>query len=267
MVKRLLSKWYFYFILLFMYAPIITLIAFSFNEGKSRGMWSGFSLKWYQSLLQNESILSALGTTMLVALLASLIATVIGTLAAIALYQSRPVTRKVFISATYLPIMNSDIVTGVSLMLLFSFLSIQLGLATLLMSHVTFCIPYVILSVLPKLYHLNRNTFEASLDLGASYATTYRKVVLPEIMPGIVTGMLISTTLSIDDFMISFFTTGQGVQNLSILIYTMTKRGIKPEINALSALMFLVVLILLFITNLRQMKSKNSDEQEGVPGK
>ena len=142
-------------------------------------------------------------------------------------------------------------------MLLFSFLRVQLGFSTLLMAHVTFCIPYVILSVLPKLFHLNQYTFEAALDLGASYATAYRRIVLPEIMPGIVTGMLISMTLSIDDFMISFFTTGQGVQNLSILIYTMTKRGIKPEINALSALMFLVVLLMLFITNFRQVKSKN----------
>ena len=260
MVKKLLTKWYFYLVLLFMYAPIITLIIFSFNEGKSRGIWSGFSLKWYKSLLQNESILSALGTTMLVALLASLIATVIGTLAAIALYHSKPVTRKIFTSATYLPMVNSDIVTGVSLMLLFSFLSIHLGFSTLLMAHVTFCVPYVILSVLPKLYQLNRHTFEAALDLGASYAAAYRKIVLPEIMPGIVTGLLISVTLSIDDFMISFFTTGKGVQNLSILIYTMTKRGIKPEINALSALMFLVVLLLLFVTNFRQVKTKNQKD-------
>lgn len=262
MVSRFLKKTYFYLVLLFLYAPILTLIVFSFNSSKSRGAWSGFSLRWYRSLFQNEQILSALGTTLLVAILASLVATVLGTVAAIALHGSRPWVKTTLISATYLPMVNSDIVTGVSLMLLFSFLGMTLGFTTLTLSHITFCVPYVILSVLPKLYQFNKHSLEAALDLGASYGYAYRKIVLPEIMPGVLTGFLISLTLSIDDFMISFFNTGQGVQNLSILIYTMTKRGIKPEINALSAILFSVVLVLLFITNLRQLKTKKQPEHK-----
>lgn len=259
-MKRFFTKFYFYLVLLFMYAPIVTLIVFSFNGTKSRGVWNGFSLMWYKSLFRNWEILSALGTTLIVALLAALIATVIGTVAAIALHNSRPLVRKGLISATYLPMVNSDIVTGVSLMLLFSFIGMQLGFSTLMLSHVTFCVPYVILSVLPKLHQINKNTFEAALDLGANYFTAYTRIIVPEIMPGILTGFLISVTLSIDDFMISFFNTGQGVQNLSILIYTMTKRGIKPEINALSAIMFAAVLVLLIIINIRQAKAAKKND-------
>ena len=254
-MKKALSKSYMYLVLVFLYAPIITLIVFSFNSAKSRGIWSGFSLVWYRQLFRSNQILSAIIVTVVIALLSALISTVIGSVAAIGLYHCKPAVRKGLVSATYLPMVNSDIVIGVSLMLLFAFLNIQMGYSTLTLAHVAFCVPYVIFSVLPRLYRINRSVFEAALDLGASYTAAYMKIIVPEIMPGIITGFLLSVTLSVDDFIVSFFTKGSGIENLSTLIYTMTKRGIKPEINALSAIMFLVVLVLLIITNARQTKS------------
>lgn len=260
MIKRFASKTYFYLVLTFLYAPIITLVAFSFNESKSRGIWGGFSLVWYKSLFGNTQIISSLINTIIIALIAALIATIIGTVASIGLFRSGSIFRKSMMNLTYLPMMNSDIVTGVSLMLLFTMLRFELGFGTLLLSHITFCIPYVILAVLPKLYQINPSIYEAALDLGSSTFHAYRKIIIPDIMPGILSGFLISITLSIDDFMISFFTTGKGVQNISILVYTMTKRGIKPEINALSTIMFGAILVLLLIINLKDNKSKAKRE-------
>jgi len=256
-VIKVAKKAYFYIVLLFLYAPILTLVVFSFNDAKSRGKWGGFSLRWYKELFHNADIMDALLTTLSLALVAALISTVIGTISALALYKSGTLFRKTMINLTYLPMMNSDIVTGVSLMLLFTFLHFELGFVTLLLAHITFCIPYVILSVMPKLYGINQNVFEAALDLGASPLQAYRKVILPDILPGIISGFLISITLSIDDFVISFFNTGNGVKNISILVYT-SKTGVKPENYALSSIMFGAILILLLIINIKE-KKKNTE--------
>lgn len=252
-MRKICNKIYFYLILLFLYAPILTLVVFSFNDAKSRGRWGGFSLRWYRELFKNAEIMDALGTTLLVALLAALISTVLGTISAIALQKSSPFFRKSMLNLTYLPMMNSDIVTGVSLMLLFTFFHLELGFVTLLISHITFCIPYVILAVMPKLYGINQSVYEAALDLGATQLEAYKKVILPDIMPGIISGFLMSITLSIDDFVISFFNTGNGVKNISILVYS-SKTGVKPENYALSAIMFGAVLVLLLIINLKEKK-------------
>ncbi len=252
-MMKLAKKAYFYVVLLFLYAPILTLVVFSFNDAKSRGKWGGFSLRWYKELFQNADIMDALGTTLGLALLAAIVSTIIGTVSALALHKSGTFFRKSMINLTYLPMMNSDIVTGVSLMLLFTFFHFELGFFTLLLSHITFCIPYVILSVMPKLYGLNVNVYEAALDLGASPLQAYRKIILPDILPGIISGFLISITLSIDDFVISFFNTGNGVKNISILVYT-SKTGVKPENYALSSIMFGAILVLLLIINIKEKK-------------
>lgn len=250
-------------IFLFLYAPIAVLIVFSFNESKSRGAWGGFSLKWYESLLQNNEIMQSLFNTLLIAVLASLIATVIGTAAAIGINSMRRGIQNLFMNVSYLPVLSADIVTGVSLLILYMFIGIPLGRVSLLLSHITFNIPYVILSVMPKLKQMNRYSYEAALDLGCPPLKAIWKVVLPEIMPGVVTGAILAFTLSIDDFVISFFTTGAGVNTLSITIYSMVRRGIKPEINALSSIMFVVVLLLLFIVNFRS--SRDVIKQERHP--
>lgn len=253
-MRRGVAKFYTFLIYFFLYAPILVLIAFSFNESSSRGKWGGFSFKWYGELFQDRTIMSSLTNTLLIALISAVIATIIGTIAAIGIHKMRPIAKSIVMNATYLPVLNPDIVTGISLMLLFVFLSIPLGFTSLLMAHITFNIPYVILNVLPKLRQLNPNLYEAALDLGASPWYAYKKVLLPEIAPGILTGFLFAITLSIDDFVISFFTTGPGVSTLSITIYSMTRKGIKPEINALSALLFITVLVLLLIVNMRTKK-------------
>ena len=258
--KLALGKTYLFALLLVTYAPILTLVVYSFNSSKSRGIWGGFSLKWYQSLFQNQEILNALWTTLWLALLASVVATVLGTLAAIGIYNAGKVTKKLSMGIMYMPMLNSDIVTGISMMLLFSILRVQLGFSTLLLAHITFCIPYVALSILPKLHQVNRSVYEAALDLGCSVPGAYWKIIIPDIMPGIITGFLLAVTLSIDDFMISFFTTGQGVQNISIYVYTAAKRGIKPEINALSTILLVSVTLMLLIINLRQMRENKRNK-------
>lgn len=241
---------------LFLYAPIIVLIIYSFNAGKTTAHWGGFSLKWYQALFSDRQIMKSLYYTLLVALGASALATVIGTFAAFGISHMRPLRQKVVMQVNNIPILNPDIVTGVALMTLFSMLKFKLGFSTMLIAHVTFCIPYVILSVLPKLRLMNQDTLNAALDLGATPWYAFRKVIIPEIMPGIISGFLMAFTLSIDDFVISFFTTGGGVSNLSITIYSMARRGIKPIINALSTLMFIAVLVMLLIIN------KGSDNKQ-----
>jgi len=241
-------------IFLFLYAPIAVLIAFSFNESKSRGTWGGFSLKWYETLFHNSEIMEALFNTLLIAVLASLIATVLGTAAAIGINSMSKALQSIFMNVSYLPVLNADIVTGVSLLILFMFLGIPLGRVSLLLAHITFNIPYVILSVMPKLKQMNKHAYEAALDLGCTPVMAILKVVVPEIMPGVITGAILAFTLSIDDFVISFFTTGAGVNTLSITIYSMVRRGIKPEINALSSIMFVAVLLLLVIVNVRSSK-------------
>jgi spermidine/putrescine transport system permease protein len=235
---------------------------YSFNESKSRGIWSGFSLKWYRELLLDEKIIRALYYTILIAILSSVIATIIGTIAALGLQAFTRKLRSMFMDITYIPVLNPDLVTGISLMILFIFLRFKLGFATMLIAHITFNVPYVILSVLPKLKQLDNNIFEAAIDLGASPFYAFRKVILPEIFPGILTGFLLALTLSVDDFVISFFTTGSGVTNLSITIYSMARRGLNPKINALSTIMFAAVLTLLIIINKQKNNDKNKKEEK-----
>jgi len=258
-IRRATKGLYAALVFLFLYAPIAVLIIFSFNESKSRGVWGGFSLKWYVELLNDTKIMDALATTITVALLASIVSTVIGTLTAIGMSSMKKRFKNVLMNVAYLPVLNPDIVTGVSLLILFMFIGrfihLQPGYITLLLSHITFCIPYVILSVLPKFSQLNKNIYEAALDLGCPPAQAFFKVVFPELLPNIVTGFLLAFTLSIDDFVISFFTTGPGVNTLSITVYSMAKRGINPEINALSTIMFFVVLIMLIIVNARSSRT------------
>lgn len=255
MVEKSLKRIYTFLIFLFLYAPIIVLIIFSFNNSKSRGVWNGFTLKWYIELLRNDEILKSLYYTIVIAVLTAIISTIIGTFAAIGIYGMPGIRRKVILNLNYLPVLNPEIVTGVSLMTLFRFMRIEPGFITMLLSHITFSIPYVILSVLPKLKQMNKHLAEAAMDLGATPFYAIRKVIIPEIMPGIVTGGLIAFTLSIDDFVISFFNQGAGVSNLSITIFSMARRGINPVINALSTLMFLALLGLLLIINSRSSKS------------
>ena len=239
---------------LFLYAPIFVLIANSFNQSKSRTVWTGFTLDWYKKLFNNEVILKSLLNTLIVAAIASVISTILGTAAAIGIYKMKKIARSLIINITYIPIMNSEMVTGVSLMLLFVALHIDLGYFTLLCAHITFCVPYVVLNVLPKLRQMNRNLYDAALDLGCSPLQAFRHVVIPEIMPGIVTGFLMSLTYSIDDFTISYFTHGSTSQTLPITIYSMTRRKVSPEVNALSAIIFVVVLVILLIMNISDIK-------------
>lgn len=248
-MKNFTKKLYTFLVYFFLYAPILVLIVQSFNASKYRTEWGGFTLKWYAKMFQDRIILSSLQNTLIIALLSATIATIIGTFAAIGIHKMRPLPKAITMNVSYLPILNPDIVTGISLMLLFTFVSIPLGFASLLLSHITFNIPYVIMNVLPKLRQMNPNQQEAALDLGATPWYAFKKVIFPEIQPGIVSGFLFALTLSIDDFIISFFTTGPGVSTLSITIYSMTKRGVTPELTALSALMFVVVMALLLLVN------------------
>ena len=254
MIKSTLQKLYLGFILLLLYAPILTLIALSFNSSKTRSKWGGFSGKWYIALFQNEDIMNALYTTLIIALLSALIATLIGTAAAIGIQAMNAKFRTVMMAVTNIPMLNADIVTGISLMLLFIacrvfFPQFSLGFTTVLLAHITFNIPYVILSVTPKLKQTNKYTYEAALDLGASPIYAFFKVVMPDIFPGICSGFLLAFTMSLDDFVITHFTTGAGVHTLSTKIYSEVRKGIKPEMYALSTLLFISVLFLLILVN------------------
>ena len=249
----------------FLYLPIAVLIVFSFNDSKSRTVWSGFSLHWYEELFQDEEILSAFSTTLTVSVLAALIATVLGTAAAIDFHAMKRRPRHLLMTINNIPMTNADIITGVSLMLLFVFtgnlLGFSLGFGTLLVAHITFNIPYVVLAVLPKLRQLNPNLGEAAMDLGATPWQAFWKVLMPELRPGILNGLLIAFTLSIDDFVISYFTAGSEVSTLAMQIYAMTRKRISPEINALSTILFVTVLGLLLIVNLREMRQSKLEEK------
>ena len=249
-----LQKLYLYLVLLFLYAPIIILIIYSFNESKYR-VWTGFSFKWYIELFQDTKIMTALYNTLLVATVAAILSTIIGTMAAIGIASLKKWQKSTVMNITMLPVLNPDIVTGIALMLLFYMAKLPTGIFTLILAHMAFCIPYVILSVLPKLKQADNKTYEAALDLGATPALATWKVTIPEIMPGVITGFLMAFTLSIDDFIVSYFTTGPGVENLSILIYNAAKKGVSPSINALSALMFAVIMVLLIVINIRTNKA------------
>ena len=255
------SRLFIFLMFLFLYAPIFVLIVFSFNDSKSNAVWGGFTLDWYIQLFQDRTVLEAFQTTITVSVLATAVATVAGTAAAIGFYNMNHRARSVCMTVNNIPLTNPDIITGVSMMLLFVFvgqvlsdvgIDFGLGFPTLLIAHITFNIPYVILSVMPKLRQLDPNIAEAAQDLGATSFYAFRKVVLPELMPGIINGMLIAFTMSIDDFVISYFTAGSRVSTLSMVVYSMVRRRVSPEINALSTLMFLAVLVLLIVINLRQ---------------
>ena len=261
------SKIFLILVFVFLYAPILVLIAFSFNGSQSNSVWVGFSLQWYIELVQDTYVLEALQTTITVSLLSAAIATVAGTAAAIGFANLRRKSRTVCLTVNNIPLTNADIITGVSMMLLFVMavgainglfgglgVRLRLGFGTLLIAHITFNIPYVILSVMPKLRQLDPNIFEAAQDLGAGGWYAFRKVILPEIMPGVLNGALIAFTMSIDDFVISYFTAGSGASTLSMVVYSMVRRRISPEINALSTLMFVVVITLMVIINLRQSR-------------
>ena len=252
-----IKRFYLAIIFIFLYAPIVTLMIFSFNNSKSMGKWNGFTFKWYGELIHNDSLMEALYYTILIAIIASVIATIVGTITAIGIDNMRKKKRALLLNINNLPIINPDIVTGIALMSLFIFLKLDFGFKTMLLAHISFDIPYVILSVLPKLRQLPDNTIEAAMDLGTTPFYALRKVIIPQIKPGIFAGFLMAFTMSIDDFVISFFTTGPGVTNLSIEIYSMARRGIKPEINALSTLMFITVLALLLIVNKKKKVEVN----------
>ena len=264
-------------VFVFLYAPIVLLIIFSFNAGKSNVVWQGFSLGWYGKLLTNRLIMQSVYTTLLVSLLATVIATMAGTFAAIGFYAMRRKVREPLMTVNNIPMMNADIVTGVSLCLLFvaffngwdSFASwfnslglfrlptrLTMGFGTLLIAHITFNIPYVILSVGPKLRQMDKNLVDAAMDLGCTWMQAFWKVILPEIKPGIVSGALTAFTMSIDDFVISYFTAGSSASTLAMTIYGMTKKRVSPEINAISTLLFVTVLVLLAIINIREARQE-----------
>ena len=253
-MKKAVERVYMALVFAFLYIPIVVLIVNSFNESKSRSVWTGFTLDWYKRLFSNQTILSSLGNTLIIAVIASISATIIGTAAAIGLFNMKKIMRSVIMNITYIPLLNPEIVTGVSLMLLFVSVNVSFGYLTLILAHITFCIPYVILSVLPKLRQTNRYLYESALDLGCNPVKAFIKVVIPEIMPGIITGFLMSLTYSIDDFVISYFTYGPTSQTLSITIFSMTRRKVSPEVNALSAIIFVIVLIILLVMNFNDIR-------------
>lgn len=249
-MKRL-GKIYMTLVLLFLYVPIFVLIVFSFNETKSRSVFSGFTLDWYARLFHNRIIISSLVNTIIIAVAASIVSTVLGTFAAIGINGMRKVPKAVVMNVTNMPIINPEIVTGVSLMLLFVFfaarMNLEFGFVTLVIAHITFDVPYVILNVMPKFNQMDPHLYEAAQDLGCSPLRAFRKVVLPEIMPGVVSGFLMSFTYSLDDFVVSYFTSGSTSQTLPITIYSMTRRKVSPEINALSTLIFVAVVVVLIV--------------------
>ena len=277
MIKTTAQKIYLGLIFIFLYAPIVTLIVLSFNASKTRAKWGGFTTKWYAALFQNEQIMQALWNTLALAVLSALIATFIGTIACIAMQSMKRTSRTILMGITNIPMLNADIVTGVSMCLLFvaffsgwgSFASwfntlglfrlpthLTMGFGTLLIAHITFNIPYVILSVGPKLRQMDRNLVDAAMDLGCTWMQAFWKVIIPEIKPGIVSGALTAFTMSIDDFVISYFTAGSSSSTLAMTIYGMTKKKVTPEINAISTLLFVTVLILLAVINVREARQE-----------
>ena len=262
MIKTTAHKIYIALIFIFMYAPIATLVVLSFNASKTRAKWGGFTTKWYTQLFSNSEIMQALYNTLLIALLSAVFATLIGTIAALSIQGMKKKSRAVLMSITNIPMLNAEIVTGISLMLVFIAFGISLGFKTILLAHITFNIPYVILSVLPKLRQTNVSTYEAALDLGASPLYAFFKVVFPDILPGILSGFLLAFTMSLDDFVITHFTKGPGIDTLSTKIYSEVRKGIRPEIYALSTIMFVTVLFLLFLINLKPEKEVH--EKDGT---
>jgi spermidine/putrescine transport system permease protein len=253
-LRRTWQDFYLVLIMIFLYAPIATMMVLSFNSSKSRTQWGGFTLRWYADMFASRNIIAALHNTLLIAFLSALIATVIGVAACIAINTMKPVHKAIVMGITNIPMLNADIVTGISLMLAFIAFGISLGFKTILIAHITFNIPYVILSVMPKLKQTNRSTYEAAMDLGAGPVSAFFKVVFPDILPGVLSGFLLAFTMSLDDFIITHFTKGAGINTLSTLIYSEVRRGIRPSMYALSTVIFLTVLTLLIFTNFAPRK-------------
>lgn len=263
-MKKVLQKIYLGLIVILLYAPIVTLIILSFNDSKTRAKWGGFTGKWYVSLFQNEAIMKALYTTLVIAFLSAIIATIIGTAASIGIQAMHRRARTTMMAVTNIPMLNADIVTGISLMLFFIACRVTLGFHTILLAHITFNIPYVILSVMPKLKQTNMSTYEAAMDLGASPVSAFFKVVFPDIFPGVFSGFLLAFTMSLDDFIITHFTKGPGIDTLSTKIYSEVRKGIKPEMYALSTILFVSVLILLILVNLSPSDKKKKKKKNGT---
>ena len=256
-MKKTARNIYLGLILFLMYAPIVTLVVLSFNVSKSRAKWGGFTLHWYSSLFQDKAIMTALYNTLLIALVSAILATIIGTAASIGINAMKAKGKTVMMGITNIPILNSEIVTGISLMLLFIACRVTLGFSTILLAHITFCIPYVILSVMPKLKQTSKSTYEAAQDLGAGPVYAFFKVVFPDIWPGVVSGFLMAFTMSLDDFIITHFTKGPGVDTLSTKIYAEVRKGIRPEMYALSTLLFVSVLVLMICVNASPKETKD----------
>ena len=252
---------YLILVLLFIYLPILYVVVFSFNDSKSMTSFSGFSLRWYENMFNNREMLQSIYYTVIVAIIATVVSTALGTIAAIGLSKARKLIRGIVLEINNLPVLNPDIVTAISLMLLFLSLKIRRSLLTLTLSHITFCIPYVILSVLPKLRQLDDNVAEAALDLGATPWKALTKVIIPQISPAIFSGALIAFSMSFDDFVISFFTSGVDVQNISMYVYSMKR--FNPSVNALSTLIVVVVTMILILANLiPYLKEKKTKGEE-----
>lgn len=257
--RKIGSKIYVALVMVFLYLPIAVLILYSFNNGKT-SVWKGFTLKWYYELFNNSAIMTSLCNTLIIAVLAALVSTVLGTLAAIGIYNMKKPVRSLVTNVSNIPIINPEIVTGVSFMLLFAFLgtlfNFEMGFATVLIAHISFCTPYVILNVMPKLRQMDYSIYEAALDLGCNPRQAFFKTVMPEIMPGVISGMLMSFTYSLDDFVITYFTRGPKFQTLPIEIYTMLRRRISPTINALSTLLFIITIAILIIVNVWERRAE-----------
>ncbi len=270
-MKKFGKALYLGLIVLFLYLPIGTLMVLSFNEGKSMSAWQGFSVKWYQEMFHNQEIMEALGNTLTIALWASTIATIVGLLACIGFNAMNEKRRSFFMAMNNIPLLNADIVTGISIMMSFLLFGISLSYGTVLFAHITFCIPYVILSIMPKFKQLENHTYEAALDLGATPLYAFYKVVLPDLMPGIMSGFLLSFTMSVDDFVITHFTRGAGINTLSTLIYSQVKIGVRPTLYALSTLIFVTVLVVLLIVNVMSSTKKKKQDfytaREGITTK
>ena len=247
-LKRFFSQIYLTLIFIFLYAPIAVLIVFSFNSEKG-SRFNHFSLRWYQELFQSEMILDALWNTLFIAVTSAFFATIIGLISCLGISALKGKPKAVYMALNNIPMLNSELVTGLSLMLVFAAFGLTAGYPTILIAHITFNIPYVILSIMPRLRQTNKSTYEAAIDLGASPMYAFYKILLPELMPGIFSGFLLAFTMSLDDFIITYFTRGAGINTLSTLIYSEVRKGIKPTINALSTIMFVSVLLLLFFVN------------------
>ena len=265
MKMKPLAKFYTVLVMIFLFAPIAILLVFSFNEAKSLSVFSGFSFYWYRELFRDSDTLGAVRNTLVLAVSASLISTVMGTAAAVGIFKLRnKYLRTIMDTVTNIPMINPDIITGISLMLMFVFVGRLFGAATslsfwtMLIAHITFCLPYVILQVLPKLQQMDKSLPEAAQDLGCTPLRAFFKVEIPEILPGIITGLIMAFTLSLDDFVISYFTAGNGFQTLPIRIYNMTKKTVTPKMYALATIIFFVILILLMISNLFDSESSET---------